>query len=167
MAADDLPSVLAIQAQAYAGAAFSPERAEVYRDRMALAPDLCLVATDAAGVPLGYLVSHPGRTEQLPPALDTELGRLAERPDCWYLHDCAIAAHAHGQGLAGALYREALARARARGLRRAALVAVGDAAGYWARLGYAVQELPALRAKLAGYGAGACYMARALDGAAP
>lgn len=161
MSQADLPGVLAIQAEAYASADFEPEQPAVYRDRMALAPDLCLVAEDAAGALLGYLVSHPWHTGE-PPPLDAELGALPPPPWCWYLHDCAVAARAHGQGVAAALYQAAQTAARARGLRSAALVAVGDAAGYWARAGYRVQHRPALAAKLAGYGRGACYMARAL-----
>lgn len=161
MALRDLPGVLAVQQEAYAGAAFTPEHEGVYRDRMALAPALCLVAADAAERVLGYLVSHPVRAGTLP-ALDTELGALAQDADCWYLHDCAVAARAHGQGLAAALYAAALACAQDRGLRQGALVAVGDAAGYWARWGYRVQHSPGLQAKLAGYGAGACYMVRTL-----
>ena len=161
MSEADLPGVLAIQAEAYASADFAPEQPAVYRDRMALAPDLCLVATDAAGALLGYLVSHPWHTGA-PPPLDTALGRLPPASGCWYLHDCAVAARAHGQGVAAALYQAAQAAAQARGLGRAALVAVGDAASYWARLGYRVQERPELAAKLSGYGSGARYMARAL-----
>lgn len=161
MSAADLPGVLAIQAEAYAGADFAPEQPAVYRDRMALAPDLCLVATDAAGALLGYLVSHPWHTGE-PPPLDTELEALPPASDCWYLHDCAVAARAHGQGVAAALYQAAQALAQARGLHSAALVAVGDAASYWARAGYSVQERPELAAQLSGYGSGARYMARAL-----
>lgn len=164
MVAADLPAVLAIQAEAYAGAGFQPEPAAVYRDRMALAGDLCLVAADAEDVAAGYLVSHPWHGGA-PPALHAQLGRLPAAADCWYLHDCAVAARAHGQGIAGLLFRAAQARARLRGLRSAALVAVGDAAAYWQRLGYAAQHRPELAAKLAGYGPGACYMARAIAAA--
>lgn len=161
MSLADLPGVLAIQAEAYADADFAPEQPAVYRDRMALAPDLCLVATDAAGALLGYLVSHPWHTGE-PPLLDTALGTLPPASGCWYLHDCAVAAQAHGQGVAAALYQAAQAAAQVRGLGSAALVAVGEAAGYWARVGYSVQDRAELAAKLAGYGRGARYMARAL-----
>ncbi|MGC3985179.1 MAG: GNAT family N-acetyltransferase [Pseudorhodoferax sp.] len=162
MSAADLPCVMAIQAEAYAAADFAPEQPAVFRDRMGLAPDLCLVACDAAGAVLGYLVSHPWR-DGAPPALDSTLGALPAHADCWYLHDCAVASRAHGQGMAAALYAPALACARARGLRRGALVAVGDAAGYWQRLGYRARDLGAGPSRLAAYGPGACYMVRALS----
>jgi GNAT superfamily N-acetyltransferase len=134
MSAADLPCVMAIQAEAYAAADFAPEQPAVFHDRMALAP-----------------------------ALHSALGRLPPAANCWYLHDCAVASRAHGQGMAAALYAPALAQARAHGLVRGALVAVGDAAGYWERLGYRARALGAGQTKLAAYGAGARYMVRALD----
>jgi ribosomal protein S18 acetylase RimI-like enzyme len=154
---DDLPAILALQAQAYASAAFHPERAEVYVNRMALAPDYCLVAADGDGSLLGYLVSHPW-DEGVPPALDTTLERLPAPASFWYLHDCAVHEKAHGRGVAGKLLAAGQTAARARGLAHGALVAVGDAAGYWRRHGYRRRELPGLAERLAKYGAGAVYM---------
>ena len=75
MRADDVDAVLALQAIACADAAFAPEGATVYLNRMSLAPDLCLVAQSAAGDLLGYLVSYPWHDGK-PPALDTELAEL-------------------------------------------------------------------------------------------
>ncbi|KQP18445.1 acetyltransferase [Pseudorhodoferax sp. Leaf267] len=161
MGAGDLPGVLAIQAEAYAGAAFAPEQPAVYTDRMRVAPDLCIVALNPAGTLLGYLVSHPWHTGA-PPSLDIRLPPLPPACGCWYLHDCAVARTAHGAGVAAALYDAGRTRALAQGLRTAALVAVGGAAGYWARRGYAVCHRPELADKLAGYGQGARYMAREL-----
>jgi GNAT superfamily N-acetyltransferase len=161
MAAADLPCVMAIQAEAYAAADFAPEQPAVFRDRMTLAPGLCLVACDAAGAVLGYLLSHPW-VDAAPPALHSALGALPPAAVCWYLHDCAVASRAHGQGMAAVLYAQALAQARAQGLVRGALVAVGGAAGYWQRLGYQVRDLGAGQSKLAAYGPGAAYMVRAL-----
>jgi ribosomal protein S18 acetylase RimI-like enzyme len=157
----DLPAVLALQARAYAGAAFAPERPAVYRSRMRLAPDLCLVALDEDGALLAYLVSHPWHT-QAPPALDTDLVALPADATCWYLHDCAVEASAQGRGVAGELYEAASAAARAQGLRGAALTALAPAAAYWLRLGYRVEHRPGLDAVLAHYGPGTVYMTRTL-----
>ncbi|MBV5287104.1 MAG: GNAT family N-acetyltransferase [Methyloversatilis discipulorum] len=161
MRADDVDAVLALQAIAYADAAFAPEGAAVYLNRMNLAPDLCLVAQSAAGDLLGYLVSHPWHDGK-PPALDTELSALPAQATRWYLHDCAVATSARGSGVAAALYEAAHDAAVCRGLRCAALVAVGDAAGYWAQRGYrsAAGAVPAQT--LASYGEGACYMTSVL-----
>jgi GNAT superfamily N-acetyltransferase len=157
----DLVHVLALQGQAYAGADFEPERVEVYANRMALAAAFCLVDFAPDGHLQGYLVSHPWR-EGGPPPLDAILDRLPEAPGCWYLHDCAVDARAKGRGVAARLHHVALDEARALGLRRAALVAVGDAAGFWRRLGYAPRELPGMRERLEDYGPGAVYMERLL-----
>jgi ribosomal protein S18 acetylase RimI-like enzyme len=153
----DLPGVLAVQAQAYAGAAFEPEGAAVYLDRMALAPALCLVAAGRDGALLGYLVSHPWH-DGTPPSLDITLGALPPHARCWYLHDCAVDRRAQGRGIAAALFRAGVDAARAAGMTRAALVAVGSAAGYWLRAGY--RPADARGARLSGYGDGACYMTR-------
>ncbi|MCG2595861.1 GNAT family N-acetyltransferase [Ramlibacter sp. XY19] len=157
----DLPHVLALQEQAYAGADFEPERVEVYANRMALAPQFCLVDFAPDGHLQGYLVSHPWR-EAVPPALDAILDCLPQAASCWYLHDCAVDARAKGRGVAARLHHVAVDRARALGLRRAALVAVGDAAGFWRRLGYAPRELPGMRERLKDYGPEAAYMERLL-----
>lgn len=159
MQTGDLPAVLALQAEAYADAAFTPEQPGVYTDRMALAPTLCLVAVGVDGHLLGYLVSHPWDAGA-PPSLDLRLGRLPPDCDRWYLHDCAVARQAHGRGVAAVLYEVASQHAAQQGWRQAALVAVGDAAGYWARWGYVAQVRPDLDAKLTGYGPAACYMVR-------
>ena len=71
MRADDVDAVLALQAIAYADAAFAPEGAVVYLNRISLAPDLCLVAQSAAGDLLGYLVSHPWHDGKPPALADT------------------------------------------------------------------------------------------------
>lgn len=75
MRAGDVDAVLALQAIAYADAAFAPEGAAVYLNRMKLAPDLCLVAQTAAGDLIGYLVSHPWHDGK-PPALGNVLAAL-------------------------------------------------------------------------------------------
>lgn len=158
MRRDDLPGVLALQAAAYSEARFAPEGAAVYVDRMALAPDFCLVATAVDGVLAGYLVSHPWH-EGLPPPLDTGLGRLPPAATCWYLHDCVVAASAQGSGLAARLHAAGREVALAHRLRTGALVAVQGAAAYWQGKGYVPRTLPGLRERLAKYGEGAVYMA--------
>ena len=74
-----------------------------------------------------------------------------------------LPAHA-GQGLAHALLQPLWAQARAEGLRHSALVSVQGSQAYWQRQGYALHPLQdaAQQARLASYGEGAVYMARAL-----
>lgn len=158
MRPDDLPGVLALQAAAYADAGFAPEGAAVYLDRMALAPDFCLVADACDGALAGYLVSHPWH-EGVPPPLDTGLGSLPDLASCWYLHDCVVAAAAQGSGLAARLHAAGREVALAHRLRTGALVAVQGAAAYWRGKGYVPRTLPGLPERLAKYGDGAVYMA--------
>lgn len=159
----DLPEVLRLQAAAYAMAGFAPERAAVFLDRITVAPAYCLVAQARGHRLLGYLVSHPWHGDE-PPKLDTLLRRLPGDPVLWYLHDCAIDRCARGLGIASALYERARAQALREGLRKGALVAVAGAASYWQRRGYRAE--PQRTQQLTCYGPGACYMVRALHGAA-
>ena len=73
-----------------------------------------------------------------------------------------------GQGLAQALLKSVWDHAAAQGLRHTALVSVQGSQTYWERHGYAQQPLgdAAQRERLASYGAGAVYMARAMAVAA-
>ncbi len=145
---------------------WSPDRAEVFTLwatacswRRAHFKALVVLAAD--GRLRGYDVSHP-YAPGMPPALDDILARLPDDAHCWYLHDCAVDAAAKGRGVAARLHHVAVDRARERGLRTAALVAVGDAAGFWKRLGYRQREVPGLAERLVAYGERAVYMERAL-----
>ena len=65
---------------------------------------------------------------------------------------------------AHALLQPVWAQARAEGLRHSALVSVQGSQAYWQRQGYALHPLQdaTQQARLASYGEGAVYMARAL-----
>ena len=85
-------------------------------------------------------------------------------PDTLYLHDMAVLPHLAGQGLPQRLLQPLWEQAAARGLRQSALVSVQGSEGYWQRHGYVAQPLhqPEQQQRLASYGEGAVYMARAL-----
>jgi N-acetylglutamate synthase-like GNAT family acetyltransferase len=65
-----------------------------------------------------------------------------------------------GAGAVATIVGEIAALAGGKGIGTLALVAVGGAASYWARLGFVDATTDALRAKLNGYGADAAYMER-------
>ncbi len=155
MAAADLPAVAAIAARVHP--AF-PERPEIFAERLALFPEGCFLA-EAAGEPAGYALAHPW-TDGAPPALDTLLRHLPERPDCLYLHDVALLAAARGSGLGRALIERLRALAQQQALPRISLVAVNNSQAFWARLGFQVATRGDLAAKLASYGGDARYMTR-------
>lgn len=168
MLASDVDAILAAQAQAYPE--FLLESAAFFRNRLALAPSYCWVAQAArarvdsptgSGL-LGYLVSYPWDAG-LPPALDVALGALPAGADHWFLHDCAVVPPAQGLGVGQALLQTAAQGAMTQGLRRASLVSLASAVGYWERHGYAPVAIQGaeLAEKLAGYGPQARYMSRA------
>lgn len=154
----DLPSVLAIQRAAY-GDGYQ-ESAAVLGRKLELAPRACWLA-ESGGVAVGYVFAHPWSDTGAPP-LHAPLLALPARAGQGFVHDLAVSPAARGLGVAAALFgrvRDWSAAAGHRGLR---LVALAEAVPFWARQGFG--PLPAVLP--AGYGEGACLMARALrDGA--
>lgn len=163
MRAGDVDAVEAIAARVHPGL---PERRAVFEDRLTLAPHHCFVLV-RDGRPAGYLLAHPW-LDAAPPALDTVLGALPDRPAALCLHDLALLPEARGGGAATALVRAVLVRAvlaRADAHAGAAvLVAVGGSAPFWERLGFAA-KVPVVNVQDTGlgtYGPDAVMMRRAL-----
>jgi GNAT superfamily N-acetyltransferase len=155
----DLP---AVQAAGEIVHPLYPESPAVAAERLILYPAGCLVA-ERDGQLLGYAVSHPALLGR-PPALDSLLGNLPEKPDCLYLHDIALLPAARGLGLGASLVARLLALAKSEGLPRLTLTAVNNSAGYWQRQGFTPYQGDAtLAAKLASYGEDALYLVRAVD----
>jgi GNAT superfamily N-acetyltransferase len=134
------------------------EAADVYAERIALAPEGCVVLARGDEV-LGHFLSHPWRRGKVP-ALNAMLGALPDDPDCWYVHDVAIAPEARGGGFAASALEIVASAARARGLDRFTLIAVDGADGFWRRLGFA----PAREADPGGPEPNIVYMERAIGG---
>lgn len=161
MTDSDLPAVLALQAQVYPADILEEEA--FFLNRLALAAWTCRVTIREERL-LGYLVAYPWSAD-LPPALNQPLERLPQQADSWFVHDCAVSPQAQGLGLASLMLRDSALSAGQAGLTRASLVSLAPAVGYWEKQGYRpVPHTPALVAKLAGYGPGASYMTRELDG---
>ncbi|MBC7637048.1 MAG: GNAT family N-acetyltransferase, partial [Acetobacteraceae bacterium] len=129
------------------------ERADIPAERLRLYPAGCLVL-DCNGVVFGYAVSHPWRAGK-PPALDTLLGALPDRPAHYYVHDLALLPAARGTGAARAAVARLVAVAAQAGLAPISLVAVNTSAGFWQRHGFRV-----VGAAPASYGADAVVMRR-------
>lgn len=152
MRPQDLPRVVALAEAAHPD---HPERPAVFAERRALAPDFCAVL-DLGGSIFGYVLAHPW-TGAAPPALDTLVLRLPDRPDVVHCHDCVIAPEQRGRGrLAPAL---ATLEARAAGVAPfVSLVAVSGKDAFWARRGWRADVLPP--DALASYGDGAVFMVK-------
>lgn len=158
LAYDDLTAALALQAASYP--AFLCEGAEAFASRLAVPAPYCLAATRGAAL-VGYLLAH-GWASEAPPPVDTVLA--ADGPgDVLYVHDLAVSPHERGSGLGRQLIGQAFDLARQDGFRRAELIAVEGAAGFWRSLGF-IEGTPSARlaAKVAGYGAEARWMTRDL-----
>ena len=131
MRAADLPAVEAIGDAIHVD---YPERPEVFAERLKLYPAGCLVL--AAGPDIGgYVISHPWR-EGGPPALDTLLGALPERPDTYYIHDLALLPGRRGGAAATAAVEVLAAHATSLGLGEVSLIAVGNSQQFWRRCGF-------------------------------
>ena len=153
----DLPAVIAIAALVHPA---YPEEDAVFAERLRLDPEGCRVL-DLGGRAAGYAIGHPwvfGR----PPGLSVRLGALPSAPAVLHLHDIAVLPAARGAGAASRLLGEWVELAHAAGLTGLSLVAVGDAATFWARRGFAVVEGPRPEQTPRGYGANARYMVRGL-----
>jgi len=81
-----------------------------------------------------------------------------------YLHDVSVAPEWAGRGAASSLVSALFQRARAQGVRMAALVSVQGLQAYWARHGFAERTLsdPEQQGHLLTYGHGASYMVAAI-----
>ena len=153
----DLDAVKRIAERVHVGLG---ERLEVFAEKRRLYPVGCLALALGDRV-AGYVLSHPWRIGDAP-ALDALLGGLPNAPDCLYLHDIAISADARGSGAATAAIARLTELAAAERLAAMALVSVNGAEKFWSRAGFLTVAIPALAAKLAGYGPGAGYMTKRL-----
>ena len=156
MQAGDLPTVFDLAARIHAD---HPEGDDVFRDRLRLFPEGCLIAEDGEGLRVGYAVAHPG-VAGTPPPLDSRMACLPRAADSLYIHDVALAEEARGLGLGSAVMPLMRDIARRHGLPRMALVAVNGSAPFWQREGFRpMAHAPAsLTAKLASYGPDAAYL---------
>lgn len=132
------------------------EAADLYAERIALAPDGCWVL-DGGDAIMGHCISHPWRRFG-PPAMHSLLGRLPGDPDCWYLHDVVVAPAARGTKAVARLLPILSDIAVRNGITTLVLIAVGGADAYWARQGFV-----AATGGAEGFGADAMYMERRLQ----
>lgn len=137
-----------------------PENPAVFGACFALYPAGCHVLEGEDGAVAGYLVSHPGRLDT-PPVLDVPLRALPVPHDCYFLHDLALGAHMRGHGFAAEAVGIVVNEARRGGFDTVALIAVGDAHGFWARHGFELLG-DGLLDPAKGYGAEARALIRAL-----
>ncbi len=159
MTETDLPRVGTIAAVVHPG---FPEDDAVFAERLRLYPQGCHVFVQDGlaqdGLLTGYVLSHPWAGA--PPALNSLLQRLPQKPDTYYIHDLALMPAARGSGAGRRIVTQLIEHAQAAGLPRLALVAVNNSAAFWQQHGF--MPRPGDAAKLASYGADARFMHRIL-----
>ena len=162
LGAADVPAVLALQAQCYEAQFLEGAPAFEAKLHAAAGFESSWMAWQG-DTPLAYLVALPVCEDSLP-ALDAPAVVLPAAPRLLYLHDLAVAPAGRALGLGRRLVAQIEQRARVLGLMRLGLVAVQGSVPYWQRQGFAEPDVPApaLAAKLASFGAGACWMERRL-----
>ena len=137
-----------------------PEDRACFENRLALYPRGCFVLAGEDAVQ-GYLIAYPWRADAAP-ALNSLIEGLPTAAAVLYLHDLALQPSARGAGATGAIVERLAAQASEDGWPSVALVAVNDAAGFWARHGFETRDPPGMADKLVSYGADARYMVRDL-----
>jgi len=153
----DLDAVLAVQAVCYPPS--MQEAAALLRTRLRSAPSTALVAC-LDGAVCAYVFAYSSVLGRVTP-LDAPFVP-APAADTLYLHDLAVAPHAHGRGLARRMVGCLLDGAAADGLRHSALVSVQDTRAFWASFGYREDGARPRCAALGSYPGRAIYMRRAL-----
>jgi len=128
------------------------EAADLYAERIALAPGGCWVLVDAADTVIGHCISHPW-VRRTPPAMHILLGSLLSNPDCWYLHDVVVAPAARGTKAVERLLPILSRIVSTHRIDTLALIAVGGADAYWSRQGF-----DAVPGSADGFGEDAVYM---------
>ncbi|AEO59436.1 hypothetical protein MYCTH_2307768 [Thermothelomyces thermophilus ATCC 42464] len=164
----DLPGVMRVADEIHRDL---PERESIFRERLGLFPEGCMVLVSEEGEEEkkgreevgGYVVSFPIRHGR-PPALNQPLGGDAIPPDAdqYYLHDIAILPALRGRGAAARCIARLLDGV-ARRYPTTCLISVYGTVPFWTRFGFApepVDDDAAMRDKLRGYGPGATYLVR-------
>lgn len=159
MRADDLDAVVEAARLSFPN---HPEDRACFQNRLALYPRGCFVLAAGDAPARGYLIAYPWRADAAP-ALNCLIEGLPVDAELLYLHDLALHPEARGGGVTGAIVERLAEQAVEDGWPAIALVAVNDAAGFWARHGFQVRDTPDMAGKLAGYGADARYMVRSLS----
>lgn len=157
MHSDDIDGILYVQQTVYSE--YLLEDKHFFLNRLMLARNLCYVVESEKGIQ-GYLISYPWLMDA-PPKLNIPLNEIPENAENWFIHDCAVSPACQGMGLSRQLLNAVESEARKVGLSRASLVALAEAVNYWTYLGF--RPVDDSSAVLSGYGAGACWMTKALD----
>lgn len=155
---EDWPGIVALETETYAGSGLS-ETPEALASRIDRSTSFVL----ADGRELaGYVLALPYPRFRFPDLARADTTSFVSAN--LHLHDLVVAPGHRRLGLGGRLLGHLMTEARRQAYEVISLVAVGDAAGFWAAhgfLGHSDITPPA------GYGPGATYMSRTLRPVSP
>lgn len=156
----DLFRIRQIQALGYDD--LPPDRYGALRSRLKAPGSVCAVVQRGRTV-LGHVQALPWPTGHVL-RLDERIQGVPPGADSLFVYEIAVHPAVQGRGLARRLMDHVERSARQRGLRALGLVAYGDAAAYWQRLGFEPHPLrdAAAQEALASYGGQGQYLARVL-----
>lgn len=137
----DWPAILRIQSEVYYE--FNPESEAVMRSKAERGRGTCFVALDQNSAVVAYCLAYP-----YPADRTAALGVVDASPltptDNLFVHDLAVQKASAGRGVAQALFGHLATVAGRGGYRTMSLVAVQQAASFWAKMGF----IPCTRAAL-------------------
>ena len=128
---DSWPQILRIQAEVYTDIA--PESLETLRSKWLNSPTYCMQGETEQGV-CAYLLAHAWHSDS-PPKL-YQPAPAAPHGDVLFIHDLAVSTRAAGMGMGTQMVTHLLIAAKARGFRKALLVAVQNSVPFWQKLGF-------------------------------
>jgi GNAT superfamily N-acetyltransferase len=133
-----------------------PEEREVFQEKSSLYPKGCFMCEED-GKCVGYAITHPWPYEAAPP-LDEPLGSVPPDGDAYYFHDIALLEEFRGKGRGLKIIAQIKDEVRGAGYKTAGMVAVNMTMSTWAKVGFYVKDVPALREKVKAYEECAAYM---------
>ena len=121
-----------IQERAYTE--ISAEDVEILRGKWLISPSTCFVYTTDCGSIIAYLLSHPWSGEKLPQLNDS--APINRDSAILLLHDMAVSPDFQGNGIAQAMVKNLIFKARSMNFVKIKLIAVQNSVGFWACFGF-------------------------------
>lgn len=155
----DLDALMDIQPEVYEK--FFYEERNVLLNKLRLYSAGCWVCIVGSKV-AGYLFSFPGEYSN-PPALNSELDKLPESPNCYFVHDLAVRKAHQRNHIGSLLANKAIEIALEGRFQDISLIAVQQSSSFWSRHGFEAGNMSLeLATKLSTYGKDATYMHKSL-----
>ena len=124
------------------------------QEKIKLFPNGCWLAL-YNDICAGYIFSHPWQYNS-PIELNSTIGKISGKIDCFYIHDIAIEPQYQKKGIGKLLFFKAKEIANHLKLGRITAVSVQNTALFWEKMGF--QQSDIVKNKLLSYGNNCKYM---------